>query len=125
MLSGALLCACGKMPSARNAQDARLGHAAAADVAVDPVPVPARLEAQAAADPLQGCDETLLDETTDRGRILVATCPEGAEAEVRFVQKDGANVHGSAFRMDSASYSAIVDAGAKLWDKKVVSVDLA
>lgn len=121
-LSAALLCACDKAPNAQDVQGPQSVPVAAADVGAA-APAPSRT--QVALDPLQGCDETLLDEAAERGRILVATCPTASEAEVRFVHKDGANVRVGAFKMDSASYSAIADATAKLWDKKVVSVDLA
>lgn len=121
-LSAALLCACDKVPNAQDAQGPQSVPVAAADVGAA---APASSRTQLALDPLQGCDETLLDEATDRGRILVATCPTASEAEIRFVHKDGANVRVGAFKMDSVAYSAVTDANAKLWDKNVVSVDLA
>lgn len=123
VLSIALLCACEKAPKAQGAPSAQLAQAISSASTAPAAAAP--VETQAAADPLQGCEDTLLDEAAGSGRILVANCTTTADAEIRFVHKDGANTRVDAFKMDSQVYSAIVDATAKLWDKKVVSVDLA
>jgi len=97
--------------------------AAAGASATTAVPAPAGT--RAVAGPLQGCEDILLDEAVGSRRIIVANCATATDAEIRFVHKDGANTGVDAYKMDSQAYSAIVDATAQFWDKKVVSVDLA
>ena len=125
VLSVALLCACDKPPKApdlSSAQPTRIVVDAGAGAA-PATPMPA--ETPAVADPLQGCEDTLLDEAVDSGRILVANCATSTNAEVRFVHKDGQNTRVNAYKVDSQAYAAIVDATVKLWGQKVVSVDLS